>query len=83
MHPADDTALNTEEKIWDLTMQINAKGVWWGCKYAILAMRNNSTDESKGLHAGGSIINTASFVASMGAATPQLACKFSDRTFLQ
>jgi len=73
MHPADDHALNTEEKIWDLTMQINAKGVWWGCKYAILAMRNNYTDESKGLHTGGSIINTASFVASVGAATPQLA----------
>ncbi|KAI0254352.1 mitochondrial 3-hydroxyacyl-CoA-dehydrogenase [Lactifluus subvellereus] len=73
MHPADDTALNTEEKIWDLTMQINVKGVWWGCKYAILAMRENPTDESKGLHTGGSIINTASFVASMGAATPQLA----------
>ena len=77
MHPADDHALNTEEKIWDLTMQINAKGVWWGCKYAILAMRKNPTDESKGLHTGGSIINTASFVASMGAATPQLACEFS------
>jgi len=73
MHPADDNALNTEEKIWDLTMQINAKGVWWGCKYAILAMRENPSDESKGLHIGGSIINTASFVASMGAATPQLA----------
>ncbi|KAJ7591360.1 hypothetical protein C8J56DRAFT_935315 [Mycena floridula] len=73
MHPADDTALNTEEKIWDLTMQINLKGVWWGCKYAILAMRENPTDESKGLHTGGSIINTASFVALMGAATPQLA----------
>ena len=77
MHPADDHALNTEEKIWDLTMQINAKGVWWGCKYAILAMRKNPTDESKGLHTGGSIINTASFVASMGAATPQLACELS------
>ncbi|KAG6868463.1 hypothetical protein C0993_002438 [Termitomyces sp. T159_Od127] len=73
MHPEDDNALNTEERIWDLTMQINLKGVWWGCKYAILAMRNNPTDESKGLHAGGSIINTASFVAIMGAATPQLA----------
>jgi len=36
-------------------------------------MRNNPTDESKGLHVGGSIINTASFVALMGAATPQLA----------
>ncbi|CAA7260241.1 unnamed protein product [Cyclocybe aegerita] len=73
MHPEDDNALNTEERIWDLTMQINLKGVWWGCKYAILAMRQNPTDESKGLHVGGSIINTASFVALMGAATPQLA----------
>jgi NAD(P)-dependent dehydrogenase (short-subunit alcohol dehydrogenase family) len=73
MHPADDNALNTEERIWDLTMQINLKGVWWGCKYAILAMRNNPTDEAKGLKTGGSIINTASFVALMGAATPQLA----------
>jgi NAD(P)-dependent dehydrogenase (short-subunit alcohol dehydrogenase family) len=77
MHPEDDNALNTEEKIWDLTMQINLKGVWWGCKYAILAMRKNPTDTSKGLHVGGSIINTASFVALMGAATPQLACKCS------
>jgi len=75
MHPEDDNALNTEERIWDLTMQINLKGVWWGCKYAILAMRQNPTDESRGLHTGGSIINTASFVAMMGAATPQLACK--------
>ena len=74
MHPEDDNALNTEEKIWDLTMTINVKGVWWGCKYAILAMRNNPTDAAKGLHTGGSIINTASFVALMGAATPQLAC---------
>jgi len=73
MHSQDDNALNTEEKIWDLTMQINLKGVWWGCKYAIIAMRENPTDESKGLHVGGSIINTASFVALMGAATPQLA----------
>ena len=75
MHPEDDHALNTEERIWDLTMQINVKGVWWGCKYAIIAMRKNPTDESKGLHVGGSIINTASFVALMGAATPQLACE--------
>ncbi|KAI9507713.1 short-chain dehydrogenase [Russula earlei] len=73
MHPADDNALTTEERIWDLTMTINVKGVWWGCKYAILAMRENPTDESKGLHTGGSIINTASFVGSMGAATPQIA----------
>ncbi|GJJ07750.1 hypothetical protein Clacol_001955 [Clathrus columnatus] len=73
MHPEDSTALDTEESIWDLTMQINVKGVWFGSKYAILAMRKNPTDVAKGLRVGGSIINTASFVAVMGAATPQLA----------
>ena len=26
MHPEDDNALNTEEKIWDLTQNINVKG---------------------------------------------------------
>ncbi|KAK4700998.1 hypothetical protein P7C70_g5238, partial [Phenoliferia sp. Uapishka_3] len=67
MHPADDNAINTEEKIWDLTMNINLKGVWWGCREAIKAMRKNPGGSS------GSIINTASFVAIMGAATPQLA----------
>lgn len=81
MHPADDNALNTEEKIWDLTMTINLKGVWWGCKYAILAMRQNPTDKAKGLHTGGSIINTASFVALVGAATPQLACEYHGQNF--
>lgn len=38
-------------------------------------MKKNPTDESKGLTVGGSIINTASFVGLMGAATPQLACE--------
>lgn len=75
MHSEDDDAVNTPEKIWDLTMNINVKGVWFGCKHAIIAMRQNSTDASKGLHAGGSIINVASFVAILGAATPQLACE--------
>ena len=65
MHPADDNALNTEERIWDLTMAINLKGVWWGCKYAIPYLRKNPGQAS--------IINTASFVALRGAATPQLA----------
>ncbi|KAG0232379.1 hypothetical protein BGW42_008248 [Actinomortierella wolfii] len=64
MHPKDDNALTTPEDIWDLTMNINVKGVWWGCKYAIEEMRKTG---------GGSIINTASFVAQRGAATPQLA----------
>ncbi|RKO91810.1 hypothetical protein BDK51DRAFT_15657 [Blyttiomyces helicus] len=66
MHPADDNAETTEERVWDLTMTINVKGVWWGCKHAIPAFRRAG---------GGSIINTASFVALRGAATPQLACK--------
>ncbi|KAJ3288410.1 hypothetical protein HK104_008192 [Borealophlyctis nickersoniae] len=64
MHPADDNAMTTEERVWDLTFQINVKGVWWGCKHAIPALRRAG---------GGSIINTASFVAVRGAATPQLA----------
>lgn len=64
MHPNDDNAITTEESVWDLTMKINVKGVWWGCKYAIPAFRRAG---------GGSIINTASFVAILGAATPQLA----------
>jgi NAD(P)-dependent dehydrogenase (short-subunit alcohol dehydrogenase family) len=55
-------------------MQINLKGVWWGCKYAILAMRENSTDHVKGLKLGGSIINTSSCLAISGAATSQIAC---------
>ncbi|KNC83642.1 glucose 1-dehydrogenase [Sphaeroforma arctica JP610] len=64
MHPKDDNAETTEESVWDMTMNINLKGVWFGCKHAIPAMRRAG---------GGSIINTASFVAVMGAATPQLA----------
>ncbi|KAL1407438.1 hypothetical protein Q8F55_006871 [Vanrija albida] len=73
MHPKDDDAVNTDEKIWDLTNQINVKGVWYGCKHGIIAMRKNKADPAKGLGVGGSIINVASFVAKLGAATPQLA----------
>ena len=69
MHPEDDNALNTEERIWDLTHNINVKGVWWGCKYAIKSMKEHGK--------GGSIINTASMVAKVGSAAPQLACTFS------
>jgi NAD(P)-dependent dehydrogenase (short-subunit alcohol dehydrogenase family) len=64
MHHQDDNAVTTEESVWDLTMNINAKGVFLGCKYGIPALRRAG---------GGSIINTASFVAVMGAATPQIA----------
>ena len=64
MHSSDDNAETTEEDIWDLTMAINVKGVFLGCKYGIPAIRRAG---------GGSIINTASFVALLGAATPQIA----------
>jgi NAD(P)-dependent dehydrogenase (short-subunit alcohol dehydrogenase family) len=64
MHGSDDDAINTDEGVWDLTMAINVKGVFLGCKYGIPALRRAG---------GGSIINTASFVALVGAATPQLA----------
>ena len=60
----DGDAESTDERVWDLTMAINVKGVFFGCKYGIPAMRRAG---------GGSIINTASFVALVGAATPQLA----------
>ncbi len=63
-HGADNSVLDTEEEIWDLTININLKGVFLGCKYGIPALLRSG---------GGSIINTASFVAVMGAATPQIA----------
>jgi NAD(P)-dependent dehydrogenase (short-subunit alcohol dehydrogenase family) len=64
MHAKDDDAVSTDEEIWDLTLDINSKGVFLGCKYGIPALRRAG---------GGSIINTASFVARLGAATPQIA----------
>ena len=64
MHPDDGGAEDTTERIWDLTMNINLKGVFFGCKYAIPHMRKNG---------GGSIINTASFVAFSASAASQIA----------
>ena len=64
MLPADDDAVSTDEEVWDLTLNVNLKGVFLGCKHGIPALRRAG---------GGSVINTASFVALLGAATPQLA----------
>ena len=64
MHGSDDNAMVTDEDTWDLTMGINLKGVFLGCKYGIPALQRAG---------GGSVINTASFVALLGAATPQIA----------
>jgi NAD(P)-dependent dehydrogenase (short-subunit alcohol dehydrogenase family) len=64
MLSSDDDALTTDEGTWDTTMDINAKGVFLGCKYGIAALQRAG---------GGAIVNTASFVAKMGAATSQVA----------
>jgi NAD(P)-dependent dehydrogenase (short-subunit alcohol dehydrogenase family) len=61
---ADGSVHSTDESVWDLTLGINVKGVAHGCKYGIPAMIDSG---------GGSIINVASFVAWMGAATSQTA----------
>lgn len=60
----DDDAVATSEEVWEKTMAVNLKGVFLGCKFGIPALRRAG---------GGSIINTASFVALLGAATPQVA----------
>jgi NAD(P)-dependent dehydrogenase (short-subunit alcohol dehydrogenase family) len=60
----DDTPEVTTTDTWDFTFDVNVKGVFLCCKYAIPAMRASG---------GGSIVNVASFVAHMGAATPQIA----------
>ncbi|HZN60012.1 MAG TPA: SDR family NAD(P)-dependent oxidoreductase, partial [Planctomycetota bacterium] len=60
----DDDAVSTPEDVWDLTMAVNLKGVFLGCKFGIPALRRAG---------GGVVINTASFVAVLGAATPQVA----------
>ncbi len=63
--PDDDgSPVDTTEDVWDLVMNVNLKGVFLGCKYGIPALIESG---------GGSIINTASFVAVLGAATSQIA----------
>jgi NAD(P)-dependent dehydrogenase (short-subunit alcohol dehydrogenase family) len=63
--PGDDGGvLDTPPDTWDRVMRVNLKGVWLCCRAGVPAM------EASG---GGSIVNVASFVAIMGAATAQVA----------
>jgi NAD(P)-dependent dehydrogenase (short-subunit alcohol dehydrogenase family) len=63
--PSDDGGpTQTPEPTWDRVMEVNLKGVWLGCKFGIPLMLRSG---------GGSIVNVASFVALMGAATSQIA----------
>jgi NAD(P)-dependent dehydrogenase (short-subunit alcohol dehydrogenase family) len=63
--PDDDASiLDTSIEAWDRVQRVNLKSVFLCCKYGIPHLQANG---------GGSIINTASFVAVMGAATSQIA----------
>jgi NAD(P)-dependent dehydrogenase (short-subunit alcohol dehydrogenase family) len=64
MPPEDGSVDALDERIWDLTFAVNVKGVAFGCKYGVPALMASG---------GGSIVNVASFVAWMGAATSQTA----------
>src|SRR3712207_2385986 len=61
--PDDDAILETEMEAWDRVQSVNLKSVYLCCKYGIPYLLERG---------GGSVINTASFVAVMGAATSQI-----------
>jgi NAD(P)-dependent dehydrogenase (short-subunit alcohol dehydrogenase family) len=61
--PDDDSILETELDAWDRVQNVNLKSVYLCCKYGIPHLLERG---------GGSVINTASFVAVMGAAASQI-----------
>ena len=62
--PADDASvLDTTEDAWDRVQAVNTKGVFLCCKHGIPHLLERG---------GGSVINVASFVAIVGAATSQI-----------
>jgi NAD(P)-dependent dehydrogenase (short-subunit alcohol dehydrogenase family) len=62
--PDDDSILVTGIDAWERVLKVNTTSVFFCCKYAIPHMQRQGK---------GSIINTASFVALLGAATSQIA----------
>jgi NAD(P)-dependent dehydrogenase (short-subunit alcohol dehydrogenase family) len=62
--PDDDSILVTGLEAWERVLKVNTTSVFFCCKYAIPHMQRQGK---------GSIINTASFVALLGAATSQIA----------
>jgi NAD(P)-dependent dehydrogenase (short-subunit alcohol dehydrogenase family) len=64
MLPEDGSVDATDASVWDRTLAVNVKGVAFGCKHGIPALLASG---------GGSIVNVASFVAFLGAATSQTA----------
>jgi NAD(P)-dependent dehydrogenase (short-subunit alcohol dehydrogenase family) len=62
--PTDDgSALDTTIEAWERVQAVNLRGVFLSCKHGIPHLLESG---------GGSVINTASFVAVMGAATSQI-----------
>jgi NAD(P)-dependent dehydrogenase (short-subunit alcohol dehydrogenase family) len=62
--PDDDASvLDTSVEAWDRVQSVNTKGVFLCCKHGIPYLRRRG---------GGSVINVASFVAVLGAATSQI-----------
>jgi NAD(P)-dependent dehydrogenase (short-subunit alcohol dehydrogenase family) len=61
--PDDDSILVTEPDAWQRVQDVNTKGVYLCCKHGILHLLDRG---------GGSVINVASFVALVGAATSQI-----------
>jgi NAD(P)-dependent dehydrogenase (short-subunit alcohol dehydrogenase family) len=64
MPAGDESVVDTEEEVWEHVLRVNATGVFLCCKYGIPHLLDRG---------GGSVINVASFVAMMGAASPQVA----------
>lgn len=62
MMEEDRSVLNTEEWVWDRTLAVNVKGIYFCCKYGIPEMIRGG---------GGAVINIASFVALLGCSVPQ------------
>jgi NAD(P)-dependent dehydrogenase (short-subunit alcohol dehydrogenase family) len=65
----DDDPVSTSVDTYQRTMDINVLGTLLACKYAIPVMQATARTEGRST----SIVNVASFVAHMGAATPQVA----------
>jgi NAD(P)-dependent dehydrogenase (short-subunit alcohol dehydrogenase family) len=64
--PTDDASvLDTSFETWQRVQDVNLKSVFFCCKHGIPYLLANDPS-------GGSVINTASFVAVMGAATSQI-----------
>jgi NAD(P)-dependent dehydrogenase (short-subunit alcohol dehydrogenase family) len=61
--PDDASVLETAEEAWQRVQDVNLKSVFLCCKHGIPHLLDAG---------GGSVINTASFVATMGAATSQI-----------